>query len=511
MTPISVSPASVLRVQSWITLAVLSSPLMPAVSLSEAAQAQCANAQKIHANDPVGEALFGAAIAACQDVIAVGAPAAPQADGTRAGAVYLFRWNGTGWIQESRLTPQDLGPGDAFGAAVAVQNCVVLVGSPRHGASGAVYVFERINGTWAQTAELVPPPEVDPYALFGKSVSLNHNVAVVGAPIADNRFGFDAGLAFVYRRIAGQWVHEATLEPSAGCSSDAFGWSVSVFENTVAVATPTLFGIAPPDPNSDTSCDPDYYRMGRVHMFRYDSTTESWHEEAILVPQAHENTAGFGHSVSLDRNRLLVGWPSSTPPGPGSGSTGTAHIFEYAGGTWSQRNILAPGLNAVEGAAFGWAVALTGEIAVIGARYDDVSFRDEAGSAFVFVDYGFECGWELQEELVAADPVTAGFFGHSVAAIGDPRGNLVVVGATGAEVSGSSGVGPAGAVYTFSCVGRLTGDINGDGLVDIADLSILLSCLGTTCADTEQCCRADLNCDGSVDAADLSILLQNIA
>ena len=51
--------------------------------------------------------------------------------------------------------------------------------------------------------------------------------------------------------------------------------------------------------------------------------------------------------------------------------------------------------------------------------------------------------------------------------------------------------------------GGKTGDINGDGKVDITDLSMLLSAYGTTNA------AADLNKNGKVDIADLSILLSN--
>jgi len=49
------------------------------------------------------------------------------------------------------------------------------------------------------------------------------------------------------------------------------------------------------------------------------------------------------------------------------------------------------------------------------------------------------------------------------------------------------------------------GDINGDGIVDLADLLILLSTWGP-CAKGEPC-PADLNGDGEVDLADLLILL----
>jgi len=53
----------------------------------------------------------------------------------------------------------------------------------------------------------------------------------------------------------------------------------------------------------------------------------------------------------------------------------------------------------------------------------------------------------------------------------------------------------------------IVGDLNGDGVVDVSDLLILLGAWGP-CDDGESC-AADLNGDGSVDVSDLLILLGN--
>jgi hypothetical protein len=54
---------------------------------------------------------------------------------------------------------------------------------------------------------------------------------------------------------------------------------------------------------------------------------------------------------------------------------------------------------------------------------------------------------------------------------------------------------------------QIPGDLNGDGVVDGADLLILLSAWGK--CDDPDACQADLNNDGAVDGADLLILLSN--
>lgn len=53
----------------------------------------------------------------------------------------------------------------------------------------------------------------------------------------------------------------------------------------------------------------------------------------------------------------------------------------------------------------------------------------------------------------------------------------------------------------------IPGDLNGDGIVNGADLTILLGCWGTV--TTPACAPADLNADGNVNGTDLTVLLGN--
>jgi len=59
-------------------------------------------------------------------------------------------------------------------------------------------------------------------------------------------------------------------------------------------------------------------------------------------------------------------------------------------------------------------------------------------------------------------------------------------------------------LYGFS--GNISGDLNGDGVVDGADLGILLNNWGP-CFPPNVECLGDLDCNGVVDGADLGILL----
>jgi hypothetical protein len=87
---------------------------------------------------------------------------------------------------------------------------------------------------------------------------------------------------------------------------------------------------------------------------------------------------------------------------------------------------------------FGNAVAISGNTAIVGAPFDDVS-ADDSGAAYVFVRSA--AGWTLQAKLVPADGAARDYFGWSVALAGD----RAVVGSVLHDAAESD----AGAAYVF--------------------------------------------------------------
>lgn len=90
---------------------------------------------------------------------------------------------------------------------------------------------------------------------------------------------------------------------------------------------------------------------------------------------------------------------------------------------------------------FGHAVAISGDLAVVGARYEADASGIRSGAAYVFLRTGTT--WALEARLQAADALADDFFGSSVAISGD----TVVVGAPGDDEAPGSGTGAA---YVFT-------------------------------------------------------------
>lgn len=104
--------------------------------------------------------------------------------------IYTASAGGT-WTEQASLTATDVTTCDWFGAAVAIDGNVAVVGARNHGGGapdpwcspghGAAYVFERdASGNWIQTAELLPPA-TKPLFDFGQIVAVSGNTILVSA------------------------------------------------------------------------------------------------------------------------------------------------------------------------------------------------------------------------------------------------------------------------------------------------------------------------------------------
>jgi len=124
-----------------------------------------------------------------------------------------------GQCEVAKLTASDAAERDAFGSSVGISGDYLVVGAPSidisEGEPGAAYVFRRDGSTWVEQVKLTPS-DPQPFARFGGSVSISGDAIVVGAPGAEHA-GIDSGAVYVFRRDGLTWVQEAKLASSVGC------------------------------------------------------------------------------------------------------------------------------------------------------------------------------------------------------------------------------------------------------------------------------------------------------
>jgi len=90
------------------------------------AQCEVHEDAKLTALDVAPEDHFGESVSISGNIALVAAEFDDD-NGTNSGSAYVFRWNGSSWVQEQKLLASDGEQGDNFGKSVSVSGNVALV------------------------------------------------------------------------------------------------------------------------------------------------------------------------------------------------------------------------------------------------------------------------------------------------------------------------------------------------------------------------------------------------
>ncbi|MCB9838777.1 MAG: hypothetical protein H6813_05515 [Phycisphaeraceae bacterium] len=146
--------------------------------------------------------------------------------GSGRGSVYVF--DATTGQQLEIILPDDGAAGVGFGASVASNDGLVLVGAGAF-ITGSAYVFDPM--TWQQQHKLL---HNDGFVsdLFGRPVAISGGLAIIGAS-GDDDNGVNSGSAYVFDAKTGQQL--VKLLPSDGAFADRFGQSVAISDGLALV------------------------------------------------------------------------------------------------------------------------------------------------------------------------------------------------------------------------------------------------------------------------------------
>jgi FG-GAP repeat protein len=447
---------------------------------------------------------FGISVAISGDTVVVGAPGegsnATGINGDQtnnsapsSGAAYVFVRNGGTWSQQAYLKASNTDTNDEFGYSVAISGDTIIVGALGEDSnatgvngdqtnnsapvSGAAYVFVRNGSNWSQQAYL-KASNTDANDQFGFPVAISGDTIVIGASGEDsnatgingdqtNNSATDAGATYVFARTGTTWSQQAYLKASNTDAGDDFGFSVAVSGNTVVVGAP-LEASSATGINGDQSNN-SAASAGAAYVFVRNGSI--WSQQAYLKASNTDGGDGFGQSVAISSDTVLVGAISEASNATGvngdqtnnsARNAGAAYVFVRNGGTWSQQAYLKASNTGV-GDAFGYLVAISTDMAVVVALLEDSNAigvdgdqtndsAPNAGAAYVFVRTGGT--WTQQAYVKASNTDANDHFGTSVAV----SGNTVVLGAAD-EDSNATGVNgdqtnnsanSAGAAYVFT-------------------------------------------------------------
>ena len=442
-------------------------------------QGQCQRA-KLTADDGAANDRFGFSVAVSNHLVMIGAPWHNH-DYDLSGGVYVFERSGPSWWQVTEFALPE-GQGCAAGWRLALDGDVAVIGS-----TGWPRVYQRFGNDWFEECALMP----DDYESgdgFGESLAIDGNYVVVGAP-RDNDNGWRSGSAYVFECDPnGVWAQADKLLADDGESYNKFGTAVAIYEDVAVIGAPD---------------DDDLGNYsGSAYVFERDPNGV-WSQVDKLLPDDGDVFWNFGESVAVSGSRALVGAHTAFTFAPAGGA---AYIFERdPNGAWPQVAQLVSD-DIYNSDFFGIAVALDGDIAVVGAENADYNSTD-SGAAYVFVRQP-DGNWPQVAKIGAEDGASNDRFGFRLAL----SGNTAVIGAyyddDHGEDSGSAyifAVGPDEDGDGIMDVCLCPGDLDHDLDVDLSDLAQLLSNYGTTSGAVYE--DGDLDEDGDVDLSDLAALL----
>jgi hypothetical protein len=239
---------------------------------------------KLLASDGAASDRFGTTVDISGDVAIVGSPRSDP-NGSCSGSAYVFRWNGSVWIEDTKLLANDTDEGDYFGTSVSLSGDTALIGAyqvdDNGERAGAAYVFRWNGATWIEEAKLLPS-DGDEFDEFGEVVSIHGDVAVIGTT-QDDDLGSNSGSAYVYRWNGSAWIESAKLLAPGGVADDRFG-QVSVGGSFILAAAPA----------SGTAA----YRAGAAYVL-----PSAWSRSAMTSsgcsPPTHNRTMFGGMWASL--------------------------------------------------------------------------------------------------------------------------------------------------------------------------------------------------------------------
>lgn len=470
------------------------------------------------------------------------------------GVVWLLRPSillGQCDIQErEKLSPIPQGAGDQFGNAIAINEEVCVVGDFMDlqlplGRPGSASIFIRPNGAWYLTQFLIPA-DAQTGDEFGFSVAMSGQTVMIGADRDSHAGGASAGSVYVYQRSGNSWIQQVKLTASDANGSEFFGWSVALSGDTAVIGAP----------GEDTST---ITNIGAAYV--YVRNAGVWTQQAKLVTPTLVAFNALGQAAALSGNTAVVSCLGDDPFG--FSNAGSVYVFNRTGNVWSMGTRLVAS-DAAADDSFGYSLAMSGDMIVIGVPRDDHSGFSNAGSVYIFTNSG---GWIQQAKLTASDAAADDEFGTSVAIAGE---NILV----GAPLDDHADGANSGAVYFFTrppggwvnmtesaklvsfetyvgdsfgysvaaygdvvAVGAILddfpllvnagsiqmydlgcmpdccqGDFDGNSIVTEADIPGMVAVLlaGAVCGPAPSCCIGDLNLDGFVNGGDVPAFIEEM-
>lgn len=205
-------------------------------------------------------------------------------------------------------------------------------------------------------------------------------------------------------------------------------------------------------PYDDEDASESNYLVNAGSAGIFKKTADGWVLVQKLAASDRHAYDNFGYAVAISGDYAVVGaWEQdfNLVDADSLAKAGAAYIFKNTAGTWSQVQKIVPSDREADD-YFGWSIAMDGDYILVGAYRED---EDAAGSNTIseagsaYLFKNNSGTWSEVQKLVSSDRANTDFFGRSVAISGD----YAIVGADqeDEDASGGNTAGTAGSAYIF--------------------------------------------------------------
>ncbi|HUD40540.1 MAG TPA: FG-GAP repeat protein [Dokdonella sp.] len=376
------------------------------------------------------------AVAITDHIGVVGEPLFDGGAGNNQGRIWILRRDGDGDWTETRMPSPIPAANQQYGTAVAIVAGAIVVGAPgaRVGSSpvyenaGVAFVLELTIDTWNLAGVLGEPANSGSLTgrRFGSAVAISGadtavpDRALVSAPssTANGR----PGIVRSFRRGPDGWVPGSfTISMPAPVAGDQFGCSLALDGDWAVIGTCTSGTLAA--------------AAGAVQVARFSGDFSSMLSltERTDPQGAQEDYLGLRVDISRDGPTLIVGSLGADLYGnvnqgvvlAGRSSTGEAPTLQRA-------MDVGQGLSQASATH----IAADGDLLLLGASNESVGIQTGRGAAYVYRRDAAGL-YRLEARLLAPDGQAADAFGFGVAL----RGEVAMIGAAGRGQSGIEGAG----------------------------------------------------------------------
>ncbi|ETR70117.1 MAG: hypothetical protein OMM_03469 [Candidatus Magnetoglobus multicellularis str. Araruama] len=333
-------------------------------------------------------------------------------DGNYSNYAYIYQFDGSNWLKQTKLIPDDITQNDYFGSQLSLSNDYAIFSSTDNDIGEAAYIFKRTGDDWNELVKLMSS-DSNRKISFANSVAISEKYAIVAT-------GSSTHETYIYHAPFDDRNSRTIkpLPPTNGQILPSSCIAVPYSENQAFSIIPDsgykIFDVKVDEKSVGTVSSYTFYNITDNHIISASFVLS----DAVFVTENGKNVLPddiSNSSIKAYGDYLIIG------SGYYNSGDGIAYILKRNDMDWVIQSTLlpdgGPDLFTDYKDQFGYSVSIEENYAVVGAAYDDNNIGGCPGSVYVYKRE--DNTWSQQTKLTLPNGTLYDNFGWKVAVFGD--------------------------------------------------------------------------------------------